>query len=400
LAAREQPHLEHALAETHTPLKALTLDAVWRGRGAKFGGFAGYDMPITFDGLMAEHAWTRSQAGLFDVSHMGPSFFGLAKGHGLTGDDAHRAVAAIIERVVPGDIQGLKPGQIRYSVLLNDAGGIEDDLMIARPVEPGAQGDLYVVVNAGCKEADWALLANVAKGEAQVVRADDRALLALQGPEAFRVLDHVVPGTGAMSFMTYARFESEYFGRLTISRSGYTGEDGFEVLVRAEHALAFANALLGHGQVKPVGLGARDSLRLEAGLCLYGHDLDATISPIEADLAWIIQKRRRMLGDFPGAARILRELADGPAKKRVGIKPLTPAPAREGVEVFKDGRKIGVVTSGGFGPTFGAPVSMGYVETGFSAPGTLIDLMVRGQPRPGEVVALPFTPHRYVRKGQ
>ncbi len=389
------------MSESTDSLQRLPLDALHRELASKWGPFAGYDMPILYkDGLMAEHAWTRASAGLFDVSHMGPSFVALPKGHGLKGDDAHKAIAAIVERLVPGDIQGLKPGHIRYSVLLNDQGGVEDDLMIARPSEPEAQGDLYVVVNAGCKEADWAMLAKAAGDEARIVRADDRALLALQGPKAFEVMDLVVPGTGSMSFMTYGRFETHLFGRLTISRSGYTGEDGFEILVKAEHANAFARALLGHGQVKPIGLGARDSLRLEAGLCLYGHDLDPTTSPIEADLAWIIQKRRRLAGDFPGAARILKELADGPARKRVGIQPLTAAPAREGVEVFKDGRQIGVVTSGGFGPTVNAPVSMGYVETAFAAPGTRVELMVRGQPRPAAIASLPFAPHRYVRKGQ
>jgi aminomethyltransferase len=380
-------------------LKRLPLDALLRETASTWGPFAGYDMPILYpEGLMAEHIWTRTNAGLFDVSHMGPSFFSLPKGHGLHGEEAHKAVGALIERLVPGDIQGLKPGQIRYTVLLNAAGGIEDDLMVARPVEPEAQGDLYIVVNAGCKEADWALLEQAAAGQARVVRADDRALLALQGPAAHTVIEPLVPGTAAMSFMTYARFETAAFGRLTISRSGYTGEDGYEVLVRPEHAEAFARALLANPAVKLIGLGARDSLRLEAGLCLYGHDLDTTTSPIEADLAWIIQKRRRQTADFPGAERIMSELANGPSRKRVGIKPLSAVPAREGVEVFKDGRKIGVVTSGGFGPSVNGPVSMGYIETAFAAPGTTLDLMVRGQPRPGQVVALPFTPHRYVRK--
>lgn len=355
-------------------------------------------MPLQFEGVIPEHTWTRTHAGLFDVSHMGPSFFALPKGHGLAPDDAHAAIAAIIERVVPADIAGLKPGQVRYTMLLNAAGGVEDDLMVARPPEPEAQGDLYLVVNAGGKEADWAMLAAAAGDEARVVRADDRALLALQGPEAHTVLDHIVPGTGAMDFMTYARFGTHLFDRLTISRSGYTGEDGFEILVKPEHALAFAQALLGHAPVKPIGLGARDSLRLEAGLCLYGHDLTPEISPIEAGLAWTIQKRRRTAADFPGAARILGELRDGPARKRVGLKPRTPAPAREGVEIQQGGRTVGVVTSGGFGPTAGGPISMGYVEAACAAPGTVLDLMVRGQPRPAEVVPLPFVPHRYVRK--
>ncbi|MES1199953.1 MAG: glycine cleavage system aminomethyltransferase GcvT, partial [Pseudomonadota bacterium] len=353
-------------------LKKLTLDALWRACTSKFGDFAGYDMPLQFEGLMQEHAWTRERAGLFDVSHMGPSFFALPKGHGLVGDDAHKAVAQLIERLVPADIQGLKPGQVRYTMLLNAEGGVLDDLMIARPAEVASSGDLYIVVNAGCKHEDWALIERATEGEANLVRADDRCLLALQGPSAVAVASAVIdPKLADMNFMHVARYDA--FGRLTITRSGYTGEDGVEILVRAEHAEALAEALLGHAEVKPIGLGARDSLRLEAGLCLYGHDLDPTTSPIEADLAWTIQKRRREAGDFPGGARIQRELKEGPARKRVGLRPKDRAPARDGVEIFKDGRKVGVVTSGGFSPTLNAPISMGYVETQFAEPGTALD---------------------------
>jgi aminomethyltransferase len=387
------------MAEAASP-KKLPLDALWRARTSKFGDFAGYDMPLQFEGLIPEHNWTRQHAGLFDVSHMGPSFFALPKGHGLEGDEAHKKIASLIERLVPADIQSLKPGQVRYTMITNDDGGVLDDLMIARPAEPGAAGDLYIVVNAGCKHQDWALIEEATRGEANLVRADDRCLLALQGPEAVQVLDHVVPGVAAMGFMSYARFDTEYFGRLTISRSGYTGEDGYEILVRAEHGLAFAAALLGHAQVKPIGLGARDSLRLEAGLCLYGHDVDPTTSPIEADLAWTIQKRRREAKDFPGAKRILREFDLGAARKRVGIRPNDRAPAREGVEIFKDGKKVGVVTSGGFSPTLNAPISMGYIEAAHAEPGHVVDLMVRGVPRAATITPLPFVPHRYMRKGK
>jgi len=380
-------------------LKKLPLDALWRARTSKFGDFAGYDMPLQFEGLMQEHAWTREHAGLFDVSHMGPSFFALPKGHGLEGDDAHRKISSLIERLVPADIQGLKPGQVRYTMLLNADGGVLDDLMIARPAEVGSSGDLYIVVNAGCKTEDWALIEAATKGEANLVRADDRCLLALQGPSAVALASAVIdPKIADMSFMHVARHDA--FGRLTVTRSGYTGEDGVEILVRAEHASALAEALLAHAEVKPIGLGARDSLRLEAGLCLYGHDLDPTTSPIEADLAWTIQKRRREAGDFPGGARIQHELKEGISRKRVGIRPKDRAPARDGVEIFKDGRKIGVVTSGGFSPTLNAPISMGYVETAFAAPGTPVDLMVRGSPRAAEIVELPFVPHRYYRKGK
>jgi aminomethyltransferase len=379
------------------PPKKLPLDPLWRARTSKFGDFAGYDMPLQFEGLIAEHNWTRTHAGLFDVSHMGPCFFALPKGHGLEGEDAHRKVASLIERLVPADIQGLKAGQVRYTMLLNEEGGVLDDLMIARPAEPGAAGDLYIVVNAGCKHEDWALIEAATKGDANLVRADDRCLLALQGPSAERVAREVIADElGAMTFMQVKRFDA--FGRLTVTRSGYTGEDGYEILVRVEHAPGLAEALLAHPEVKPIGLGARDSLRLEAGLCLYGHDLDPTISPIEADLAWTIQKRRREAGDFPGAKRIKREYELGPARKRIGIRPTERAPAREGVEIFKDGKKIGIVTSGGFSPALNAPISMGYVEAGFAAPGTMIELMIRGQARPAAITPLPFVSHRYVRK--
>lgn len=386
------------MAETG-PLKKMPLDAIWRARTSKFGDFAGYDMPLQFEGLIPEHNWTRQHAGLFDVSHMGPSFFALPKGHGLEGEAAHKKVASLIERLVPADIQGLKPGQVRYTMITNAEGGVLDDLMIARPAEPAAAGDLYIVVNAGCKHQDWALIEAATKGEANLVRADDRCLLALQGPSAHAVAAAVIdPALADMSFMTVKRYDA--FGRITVTRSGYTGEDGYEILVRAEHAADLANALLAHPEVKPIGLGARDSLRLEAGLCLYGHDLDPTTSPVEADLAWTIQKRRREAKDFPGADRILREYASGAARKRVGIRPNDRAPAREGVEIHKDGKKIGVVTSGGFSPVLNAPISMGYVDAQYAEPGCGLDLMIRGQARPATIVPLPFVPHNYVRKGK
>jgi aminomethyltransferase len=378
-------------------LKKLPLDALHRAAGAKFGAFAGYDMPILYpDGLMAEHAWTRASAGLFDVSHMGPSFLTL-KDAGLTGDAAHAAIAAAMERLVPSDIAGLKPGQMRYSVLLNAEGGALDDLMIARPAAPDRQGMLYLVVNAGCKTEDWTLIDAALGNVATLTRADERALLALQGPQAEAALEPLLPGIAAMAFMELKLIETARFGRTLVTRSGYTGEDGFEILVHPEHAAPFAEALTSDARVKWIGLGARDSLRLEAGLCLYGHDLDPTTSPIEADLSWIIQKRRRTAADFPGAARMLDELKSGPKRKRVGIRPMDRAPAREGVEIHSNGRAIGTVTSGGFGPSVGAPISMGYVEPAFAAPGTEIQLIVRGQPRAAEIVSLPFIPHRYKR---
>jgi len=379
--------------------KKLPLDALWRARTAKFADFAGYDMPIQFEGLIAEHNWTREHAGLFDVSHMGPCFVALADaGRGLEGDAAHKKLAALIERLAPADIQGLKPGQVRYTTLLNEEGAILDDLMIARAPGGDARGGLYVVVNAGCKIADWALMAEKMGREALVERADDRCLLALQGPRAAQVAAaHIDASLAEMAFMHLRRLDHPQYGELAITRSGYTGEDGYEILVLAEHATALAEALLGNPEVKPIGLGARDSLRLEAGLCLYGHDLDATTSPIEADLAWTIQKRRREAGDFPGAKRILREWDLGPARKRVGIRPNDRAPAREGVEIMKDGKSVGVVTSGGFSPTLNGPISMGYVETAHATPGHTVDLMVRGVPRAATIVPMPFVPHRYYR---
>jgi aminomethyltransferase len=378
-------------------LKLLPLDALHRARGAKFAPFAGYDMPVQYEGLIAEHKWTRAHAGLFDVSHMGPCFLRIAPGRGLEGDGAHAAVAAIVEPLVAADIAGLAPGQQRLTVLLNEDGGVLDDLIIARPAEPHEQGGLYIVVNGAVKEQDFAILgAAAAKAGADFAPADDRALLALQGPQARAVIARLAPEAARLSFMTLCRatIEGE---RCFLACCGYTGEDGFEILAPMSAAPAIAEWLLAQPEVKPIGLGARDTLRLEAGLCLYGHELDRTTSPIEAGLAWTIQKRRRKAKDFPGAARILRELKEGPARTRVGVAIKEKAPAREGVEIFKDGRRIGAVTSGGFSPTLNAPISMGYVETQFSAPGTAIDLIVRGQARAAEIAPLPFVPHRYAK---
>jgi aminomethyltransferase len=386
------------LAETQSTtaaLKLLPLDALHRARGAKFAPFAGYDMPVQYEGLIAEHKWTREHAGLFDVSHMGPCFLRLREGHGLEGDAAHAKVAAIVEPLVSADILGLAPGQQRLTVLLNEQGGVLDDLIIGRPAQPHEQGGLYIVVNGGVKEQDFAILKAAAdKAGADFARADDRALLALQGPQARAVLKRLSPDAATLGFMTTGRATIEG-ARCFVACCGYTGEDGFEILAPMSAAPAIAEWLLAQPEVKPIGLGARDTLRLEAGLCLYGHELDQTISPIEAGLAWTIQKRRRKAADFPGAKRILGELKSGPTRTRVGIAIKEKAPARDGVEIFKDGRKIGIVTSGGFSPTLNVPISMGYVETQFAAPGTPIDLMVRGSARAAEIAPLPFVPHRY-----
>ncbi len=372
--------------EEPVPTKALLLASLHQSQGARFAPFAGYDMPVQFEGILAEHAWVRAQAGLFDVSHMGPAFLFGPEGEGF------EAAARRLEKLVPSDLIGLKPGQQRYSVLLNEQGGIEDDLIIGRLAHADMAHGLYVVVNAGCKEADFARIAGMTG--LRVDRVDDRALLALQGPMAKSVLERLVPGVSDLFFMRFASYDSA-FGQLLISRSGYTGEDGFEVLVRPERADDFARALLSQPEVKPIGLGARDTLRLEAGLCLYGHDLDAGTSPIEADLAWIIQKRRRLAGDFPGAARVLGELAAGPARKRVGLFLEERAPAREGAQILLGGRVIGAVTSGGFSPTLQRAISMGYIEAAQAKLGVRVEILVRGQARAAEIVPLPFVAHRY-----
>jgi len=360
------------------PLQSTPLNALHRALGAKMVPFAGYDMPVQYPaGVLAEHNHTRAAAGLFDVSHMGQVR--------LDGAGA----AAALETLVPADIVNLAVGKTRYTQFTDASGGILDDLMVTN-----AGDHLFLVVNAACKEHDLAHMRAHLKG-VKVTELADRALLALQGPQAIDVMLRLAPAVGAMKFMT--------FGTATVAgmpvwltRSGYTGEDGFEISVPASDAERFARLLLDGPEVKPIGLGARDSLRLEAGLCLYGHDIDTTTSPIEADLAWSIQKRRREGGGFPGAARVQLELKNGPKRKRVGLLPDGKAPAREHTEITDiNGRRIGEITSGGFGPTVGGPVAMGYVDAAQAAVGTKVQLVVRGVPRPATVVAMPFAPHRY-----
>lgn len=363
--------------------------------GGRMVPFGGYSLPVQYpSGIMTEHKWTRENAGLFDVSHMGPCFLTL---NGSSGDaDADYAeIAGIVEPLVCGDILNLKPGQIRYTLFLNENGGVLDDLMVARsPLHPGA---LYIVVNAAIKDADFARLTEAAGDRATLQRADNNVLLALQGPKAAAVLETLVPGATDLGFMNYGSFA---WGNeeLTIARCGYTGEDGFEILVPAASAPALWETLLADERVKPIGLGARDSLRLEAGLPLYGHDLDETVSPIEADLGFAVSKRRREAGDFPGAARILAEREGKLARKRVALI-VEGAPAREGAEITDaDGRAIGVVTSGGFAPTLGKAIALGFVPPEYSAVGTKLHVSVRGRLQPAEAVAAPFVPHNYYRK--
>ncbi|RIJ25895.1 glycine cleavage system aminomethyltransferase GcvT [Henriciella barbarensis] len=381
--------------QANDTLRRTPLHDLHQEHGGKMVPFAGYEMPVQFEGVKPEHLWTREHAGLFDVSHMGPCFLYLKEGLGQPG--AHEKISALIERLVPSAISTLKPGQGRLTVLLNEDGGILDDLIITRMPDASLDGMLYIVVNGAVKHDDWALIREKLAGEAELQTADDRILVALQGPEAEAVLTPHFPEAAELSFMRCAHVQKDG-QRYMVSRCGYTGEDGFELLLpNNETGLAYVRNLLGDERVKPIGLGARDSLRLEAGLCLYGHDMDASRTPVEADLQWVIQKSRRERADFPGAEKILKQIAEGPAEKRVGILPLERAPAREGTEIHVDGQLVGMVTSGGFGPSTDSPVAMGYVRADLANPGTKIDLMVRGKARAGEVAALPFVQPNYKR---
>ena len=365
-----------------TPLHALHVEL-----GARMVSFAGYSMPVQYPaGLMAEHHHTRNAAGLFDVSHMGQLR--------LVGPDA----AAAFETLMPVDVIGLAPGKQRYGLLLTDEGTIIDDLMF---VNRGA--DIFVIVNGACKAGDIAHIQQRIGSRCHVIPMPDRGLLALQGPQAVTALQRLVPGVEKLVFMTGAAFDWRG-ADLFITRSGYTGEDGCEISVPATHAEALARELLAQPEVKPIGLGARNSLRLEAGLCLYGNDIDTTTTPVEAALNWAIQKVRRTGGEraggFPGAHRVLAQL-DGTeplARKRVGLVALDRVPVREHVELQEpSGARIGEVTSGLLGPTTDKPVAMGYVPPAFATVGTRLTAIVRGKPVPMEVAALPFVPHRYYR---
>ena len=365
-----------------TPLHALHLEL-----GARMVPFAGYSMPVQYPaGLMAEHLHTRQAAGLFDVSHMGQLR--------LVGPDA----AAAFESLMPVDVVGLAPGMQRYGLLLTDEGTIIDDLMF---VNRGH--DLFVIVNGACKEGDIAHIRQRIGSRCQVIPMPERALLALQGPKAVDALARVVPGVDKLVFMTGAAYDWQG-ADLFITRSGYTGEDGFEISVPADRADAFARALLAQPEVMPIGLGARNSLRLEAGLCLYGNDIDTTTTPVEAGLNWAMQKVRRTGGDraggFPGADKVLGQL-DGTvpvARKRVGLVALERVPVREHTELQDaSGRKVGEVTSGLLGPSIDKPVAMAYVAPEHAAPGTRLNAIVRGRPVPMEVSPMPYVPQRYHR---
>ena len=368
-----------------TPLHALHLSL-----GAKMVPFAGYEMPVQYPlGVMKEHEHTRAKAGLFDVSHMGQV---IVKGV------SYEAAAKGLEALIPVDIVGLGENRQRYGFFTNDAGGIEDDLMLAN------RGDhVFVVVNAACKAADIARMKAALEPDVTVTEITDRALIALQGPSAERVLSALDARAAGMNFMDVATLTLNGV-EAWVSRSGYTGEDGYEISIPNEAAEGVAQALLDHPDVEAIGLGARDSLRLEGGLCLYGHDIDAATTPAEAALTWAIQKVRRAGGErekgFPGAEKILGQMADGAPRKRVGLLPEGRAPMREGVQLFASpdaGDPIGTITSGGFGPTVGGPVAMGYVAAEHAATGTTIYGELRGKRQPLTVAKMPFTPANFKR---
>ncbi len=372
-------------------LKRTVLYDMHIALGGKMVPFAGYEMPVQYPmGVLKEHLHTRTRAGLFDVSHMGQVI--LRPRSGALAD-----AALAFERLVPVDVAGLAVGRQRYGMFTDGAGGILDDLMFAN------RGDhLFVVVNAGCRDQDIAHMRAHLSDACEVEEITDRALVALQGPAAEAALARLVPGAAAMSFMQVAILGWDGVD-LWISRSGYTGEDGYEISVPDARARAFCEALLAMEEVAPIGLGARDSLRLEAGMCLYGHDIDTTTSPVEANLSWAIQKARRAggarAGGFPGAGRILRELAEGPARRRVGLKPEGRAPMREGTQVFaaaEGGEPIGAITSGGFGPSIEGPMAMAYLPADLREGATVYG-DVRGKRLPATIVPMPFLPNRFKR---
>jgi aminomethyltransferase len=360
------------------------------GLGARMIAFAGYAMPVQYpSGIVSEHLHTRARAGLFDVSHMGQAI--------LAGSHAARR----LETLVPGDIAALAPGRMRYTQLLDRHGHILDDLMVTRLDDEAGRQRLFLVVNAATKRADFAHIAAELPDCALTV-LEDRALLALQGPRAAEVLRRHVSSAAAKSVFAFPFMAAGSFARdgvvLNISRSGYTGEDGFEISIPVAAAAAFAQELLAEADVRPIGLGARDSLRLEASLCLYGHDIDGTTGPVEAGLLWSISKRRREAGGFFGYEQVTRAIDHGPSRLRVGFLLEGQAPAREGSEIATpEGQTIGRITSGGFAPSLGRPVAMGYADAAHAAPGTQLCLIVRGKPLAAKIVPMPFVPHHYFR---
>ncbi len=374
------------------PLGKLPLDAWHRAKGARMVPFAGYEMPIQYSGenggIVAEHNWTRTSAGLFDVSHMGQ--LGLTGPSGDTTEGAAEA-AAELEKLLPGLITSLKTGKMRYSMLLNDAGGILDDLMVTN-----AGPRINLVVNGAVKWDDIAHLREHLPDEIAIRHFDDFGLLALQGPKACDVLEELVPGTGALTFMTADLFEYKG-GHIWVSRAGYTGEDGFEIAVHEDLIESLAEALVADARVEPVGLGARDSLRLEAGLPLYGHDITTDTDPVSADLTFALSKKRREAGGYMGHGPVMQVLEKGPAQIRVGLTLEGRMPAREGAEVFAGDTKVGTVTSGGFSPTLGAPIAMAYIDAAHASEGTKLECQVRTKRLAATVTSMPLVPHNYYR---
>ncbi|WP_298336514.1 glycine cleavage system aminomethyltransferase GcvT [uncultured Erythrobacter sp.] len=375
--------------EEDEPLEAielgkLPLDAWHRDHGARMVPFAGYEMPIQYEGIVAEHEWTRSSASLFDVSHMGQ----LAL---RSPENDPELAARELERLLPGLITSLKPNKMRYSMLLTEEGGVIDDLMVTN-VGP----HLALVVNGACKWDDIAHLREHLADEVTLTHYDDFALLALQGPEAGDILEELIPGTGALTFMTADLFEYDD-GHIWVSRAGYTGEDGFEISVHEGSVAKLADVLTSDDRVKPAGLGARDSLRLEAGLPLYGHDLTLETDPVSADLTFALSKKRREGGGYLGHGPVMEAFNNGPAAKRVGLKIEGRMPAREGADVFAGDTKVGVVTSGGFSPTLGQPIAMAYVDAAYAEEGTELICQVRKKSLPATVTSMPFVAHKYFR---
>lgn len=369
-------------------VQTLPLDRWHRARDARMVPFAGYQMPIQYEGIIAEHLWTRESAGLFDVSHMGQLL--------ISGADVDSA----LEKLLPGDIVNLGVDRMRYSLLLDDEGGILDDLMVTRLPGAGLFGAaaFYLVVNGATKADDIAHLHEHLPEELTLNHLDEQALLALQGPKAVDALARICPGVEALVFMTAGAFEIAGVP-LWISRSGYTGEDGFEISLPADAAEEIASLIVAQPEVKPIGLGARDSLRLEAGLPLYGHDLDTHVDPAMAGLGFAVPKRRRAEGGFPGATRICRHFAEGAPSKRIGLSVGGRLPAREGAAIYDGDTRVGTVTSGGFSPSLQAPIAMGHVAAGSAALGHPLQIEVRGKRLDAVVTAMPFLSHRYVRQG-
>lgn len=378
-------------------VETLPLDAWHRGKGARMVPFAGYEMPIQFEGIVAEHNWTREQAGLFDVSHMGQLM--------VTGEKA----AEELERLLPGGIASLKPGKVRYSLLIDENGGILDDLMVTNATpwiegdeEEGTEGHwgepaYYLVVNGATKWDDIAHLREHLSDDVTLTHMDEHALLALQGPNAATALNRVM--RNVIDDMVFMESVTHEFGEwpLRITRSGYTGEDGFEISVPAEFAESLADRLCAEIEVRPIGLGARDSLRLEAGLPLYGHDITADTDPVSADLGFALTKKRREEGGWMGHEKVMHVFDKGPAQRRVGLDIEGRMPAREGAKILADGKEVGRVTSGGFSPTLERPIAMGYVDAALAKEGTVLEVEVRNKKLPAKVAKLPFVPHRYHR---